>query len=45
MCFQIKMILSKGLTTESVLFEMTLHQFYDFMHQMEKAKLELDSNA
>jgi len=45
-CFiQIKMILSKGLSTESVLFEMSLHQFYDFMHQMEKAKLELDSNA
>jgi len=42
---QIKMILSKGLTTESVLFEMTLRQFYEFMHQMEKAKLELDSSA
>lgn len=43
-CFiQIKMILSKGLSTESLSFEMSLHQFYDFMHQMEKAKLEFDS--
>jgi len=42
-CFvQIKMILSKGLSTENLSFEMSLHQFYDFMHQMEKAKLELD---
>jgi len=45
-CFiEIKMILSKGLSTESLSFEMTLHQFYDFMHEMEKTKLELGLTA
>nr|XP_002128721.1 COMM domain-containing protein 7-like [Ciona intestinalis]XP_002128739.1 COMM domain-containing protein 7-like [Ciona intestinalis] len=40
---QLKMIVTKGTKTENVLMELTLPQFYNFLHEMEKAKLNLDA--
>nr|CAB3232830.1 COMM domain-containing protein 7-like [Phallusia mammillata] len=43
-CFiQLTLVVAKGTSTENVLLEMSLSQFYDFMHEMERAKLEMDA--
>jgi hypothetical protein len=39
---QIKMVLNKGSGTEEVFMELTLPQFYSFLHEMEKAKACLE---
>jgi len=40
---QLKMVVAKGSTTENVLMELSIPQFFEFMHEMEKAKLELEA--
>uniref|UniRef100_H2YTU1 COMM domain-containing protein n=1 Tax=Ciona savignyi TaxID=51511 RepID=H2YTU1_CIOSA len=40
---QLKMLVARGSTVESILMELTLPQFYNFLHEMEKAKLNLDA--
>eukprot|EP00050_Salpingoeca_kvevrii_P013694 m.30538 g.30538 ORF g.30538 m.30538 type:complete len:200 (+) comp5233_c0_seq1:158-757(+) len=39
---QIKMTLNRGTTSEDVFMELTLQQFYNFCHEMEKAKANLE---
>lgn len=39
---QVKLVLDKGYTTEEVHMELSLSQFYSFLHEMEKAKATLD---
>jgi len=39
---QLKLVLDKGTNTESVFMELTLPQFYQFLHEMETAKQHLD---
>ena len=40
---QLKMVVAKGSVTENVLMELSIPQFFEFMHEMEKANLELES--
>ncbi|XP_062522679.1 COMM domain-containing protein 7-like [Corticium candelabrum] len=39
---QVKFTLDRGTETEDVFMELTLQQFYQFLHEMEKAKTSLD---
>lgn len=40
---QLKLVVSKGNdTTEDIFMEMSLPQFYTFLHEMERAKTNLD---
>ncbi|XP_065829265.1 COMM domain-containing protein 7-like [Oscarella lobularis] len=39
---QVKFSLDKGGKTEDVYMELSLHQFYQFLHEMEKAKASLE---
>ncbi|XP_053338117.1 COMM domain-containing protein 7 [Clarias gariepinus] len=39
---QLKLVLRKGNATESVYMELTLPQFYNFLHEMERAKANMD---
>ncbi|KAL5517086.1 hypothetical protein EMCRGX_G002555 [Ephydatia muelleri] len=39
---QLKLVLNKGGKTEDVFMELTLNQFYSFLHEMEKVKSSLD---
>lgn len=39
---QLKLVLNKGVTKENVSMELSLPQFYQFLHEMEKAKASLD---
>ncbi|KAI5612427.1 COMM domain-containing protein 7 [Silurus asotus] len=39
---QLKLVLRKGNTTENVYIELTLPQFYNFLHEMERAKANMD---
>lgn len=39
---QVKLVLDKGVGTEEVFMEMSLPQFYSFLHEMEKAKASLE---
>ncbi|XP_062396862.1 COMM domain-containing protein 7 [Sardina pilchardus] len=39
---QLKLIIRKGNSTENVYMELTLPQFYNFLHEMERAKAALD---
>ncbi|KAK3519428.1 hypothetical protein QTP70_027854 [Hemibagrus guttatus] len=39
---QLKLVLRKGNTTENVYMELTLPQFYNFLHEMERAKANME---
>ncbi|XP_041080088.1 COMM domain-containing protein 7 isoform X2 [Polyodon spathula] len=39
---QLKLVVRKGNTTENIFMELTLPQFYSFLHEMERAKASLD---
>ncbi|XP_062871575.1 COMM domain-containing protein 7 [Trichomycterus rosablanca] len=39
---QLKLVVRKGNTTENVYMELTLPQFYNFLHEMERAKANMD---
>ncbi|XP_055366326.1 COMM domain-containing protein 7 isoform X2 [Betta splendens] len=39
---QLKLVVRKGSSTENIYMELTLPQFYNFLHEMEKAKLCTD---
>ncbi|XP_028667424.2 COMM domain-containing protein 7 [Erpetoichthys calabaricus] len=39
---QLKLVIRKGNKTENVYMELTLPQFYNFLHEMERAKASLD---
>uniref|UniRef100_A0A8C2KW30 COMM domain containing 7 n=2 Tax=Cyprinus carpio TaxID=7962 RepID=A0A8C2KW30_CYPCA len=39
---QLKLVIRKGNTTENVYMELTLPQFYNFLHEMERAKASMD---
>ncbi|XP_013409245.1 COMM domain-containing protein 7-like [Lingula anatina] len=39
---QLKLVVNKGNKTENVYMELTLPQFYSFLHEMEKAKASLE---
>jgi hypothetical protein len=39
---QVKFTLDRGTETEDVFMELTLQQFYQFLHEMEKAKTSLE---
>ena len=39
---QLKMVVDRGGTQEDVFMELTLPQFYSFLHEMEKAKSTLE---
>ncbi|XP_077862236.1 COMM domain-containing protein 7-like [Saccoglossus kowalevskii] len=39
---QLKLVVNKGNRTENVYMELTLPQFYSFLHEMEKAKSSLE---
>jgi len=39
---QMKLVINKGHATENVYMELTLPQFYSFLHEMEKAKSSLE---
>lgn len=39
---QLKLVVRKGNTTENVFMELTLPQFYNFLHEMERAKASMD---
>lgn len=39
---QLKLVVRKGHTTENVFMELTLPQFYNFLHEMERAKASMD---
>ncbi|KAL7860056.1 hypothetical protein SRHO_G00152030 [Serrasalmus rhombeus] len=39
---QLKLVVRKGNTTENVYMELTLPQFYNFLHEMERAKASMD---
>uniref|UniRef100_A0A8C7RI93 COMM domain containing 7 n=1 Tax=Oncorhynchus mykiss TaxID=8022 RepID=A0A8C7RI93_ONCMY len=40
--FQLKLVIRKGNSTENVYMELTLPQFYNFLHEMERAKASMD---
>lgn len=40
---QLKLVLRKGTQLQNVYLELTLPQFYNFLHEMERAKASLDS--
>ncbi|XP_051912958.1 COMM domain-containing protein 7 isoform X1 [Hippocampus zosterae] len=40
---QLKLVVQKGNTTENLYMELTLPQFYNFLHEMERAKASMDS--
>ncbi|KAM9343260.1 COMM domain-containing protein 7 [Pholidichthys leucotaenia] len=40
---QLKLVIRKGNSTENVYMELTLPQFYRFLHEMERAKTTMDS--
>uniref|UniRef100_A0A3Q2XHF8 COMM domain containing 7 n=1 Tax=Hippocampus comes TaxID=109280 RepID=A0A3Q2XHF8_HIPCM len=42
-CLQLKLVVQKGNTTENLYMELTLPQFYNFLHEMERAKASMDS--
>ncbi|XP_026862745.2 COMM domain-containing protein 7 [Electrophorus electricus] len=39
---QLKLVVRKGNTTENIYMELTLPQFYNFLHEMERAKACMD---
>lgn len=39
---QLKLVIRKGNSTENVYMELTLPQFYNFLHEMERAKASMD---
>ncbi|XP_056130365.1 COMM domain-containing protein 7 isoform X2 [Lampris incognitus] len=39
---QLKLVLRKGNSTENVYMELTLPQFYNFLHEMERAKASME---
>uniref|UniRef100_A0AAY4D1G8 Nucleolar protein 4-like b n=1 Tax=Denticeps clupeoides TaxID=299321 RepID=A0AAY4D1G8_9TELE len=39
---QLKLVIRKGNTTENVYMELTLPQFYNFLHEMERAKASME---
>ncbi|KAG5281845.1 hypothetical protein AALO_G00049420 [Alosa alosa] len=39
---QLKLIIRKGNSTENIYMELTLPQFYNFLHEMERAKAAMD---
>ncbi|KAK6471862.1 COMM domain-containing protein 7-like isoform X1 [Huso huso] len=39
---QLKLVVRKGNATENIFMELTLPQFYSFLHEMERAKASLD---
>uniref|UniRef100_A0A3Q3WWT8 COMM domain-containing protein n=1 Tax=Mola mola TaxID=94237 RepID=A0A3Q3WWT8_MOLML len=39
---QLKLVIRKGNSTENVYMELTLPQFYNFLHEMEKAKASME---
>ncbi|KAG7274615.1 hypothetical protein CRUP_009658 [Coryphaenoides rupestris] len=39
---QLKLVLRKGGSTENVYMELTLPQFYNFLHELERAKTSMD---
>lgn len=39
---QLKLVVRKGNSTENVYMELTLPQFYNFLHEMERAKASMD---
>uniref|UniRef100_A0A673KAN6 COMM domain-containing protein 7-like n=1 Tax=Sinocyclocheilus rhinocerous TaxID=307959 RepID=A0A673KAN6_9TELE len=39
---QLKLVIRKGNKTENVYMELTLPQFYNFLHEMERAKASMD---
>ncbi|KAJ8257351.1 hypothetical protein GJAV_G00184680 [Gymnothorax javanicus] len=39
---QLKLVVKKGNSTENVYMELTLPQFYNFLHEMERAKASMD---
>ncbi|KAK7128673.1 hypothetical protein R3I94_017039 [Phoxinus phoxinus] len=39
---QLKLVIRKGNATENVYMELTLPQFYNFLHEMERAKASMD---
>ncbi|XP_030625256.1 COMM domain-containing protein 7 [Chanos chanos] len=39
---QLKLVIRKGNTTENIYMELTLPQFYNFLHEMERAKASMD---
>ncbi|KAM6404233.1 COMM domain-containing protein 7 isoform 2-T2 [Rhynochetos jubatus] len=41
--FQLKLVIKKGTRTENVYVELTLPQFYSFLHEMERVKASLES--
>ncbi|XP_049611290.1 COMM domain-containing protein 7 [Syngnathus scovelli] len=40
---QLKLVVQKGNSTENLYMELTLPQFYNFLHEMERAKASMDS--
>uniref|UniRef100_A0A667Y818 COMM domain containing 7 n=1 Tax=Myripristis murdjan TaxID=586833 RepID=A0A667Y818_9TELE len=40
--FQLKLVVRKGNSTENVYMELTLPQFYNFLHEMERAKASME---
>ncbi|NP_001279162.1 COMM domain-containing protein 7 [Callorhinchus milii] len=39
---QLKLVIKKGIKSENVYIELTLPQFYDFLHEMERARTSLE---
>ncbi|XP_061907853.1 COMM domain-containing protein 7 [Entelurus aequoreus] len=39
---QLKLVVRKGKSTENIYMELTLPQFYNFLHEMERAKASMD---
>uniref|UniRef100_A0AAX7VVL0 Nucleolar protein 4-like b n=1 Tax=Astatotilapia calliptera TaxID=8154 RepID=A0AAX7VVL0_ASTCA len=39
---QLKLVVRKGNSTENVYMELTLPQFYNFLHEMERAKASME---
>uniref|UniRef100_A0AAV2JCF8 COMM domain-containing protein n=1 Tax=Knipowitschia caucasica TaxID=637954 RepID=A0AAV2JCF8_KNICA len=39
---QLKLVMRKGTSTENVYMELTLPQFYNFLHELERAKASMD---
>lgn len=39
---QLKLVIRKGNSTENVYMELTLPQFYNFLHELERAKASMD---
>ncbi|MEQ2297399.1 COMM domain-containing protein 7, partial [Ameca splendens] len=42
---QLKLVVRKGNSTENVFMELTLPQFYNFLHEMERAKASMECFA